>query len=401
MSTPVDRLRGARPAARTDVDCDVVIVGAGLVGAAAALGLHRAGLRVRLLERGGAVEAADDYDLRVYAISPASVRLLQRLGVWAAIAAERVCPYTHMQVWETQPEAALHFDAADARTDVLGYIVESRVIQRQLWRALPAGVLREGAAVADCAIDEAGATLTLDGGARLRTRLVVAADSARSPLREAQGIETLRQAYEQTAVVCHVRTQRPHRGAAYQRFLDSGPLALLPLADGRSSVVWSSTEAAALLALDDAAFCAALEAASQQVLGDIQACTRRLSFPLALQHAQDYVRPRFALAGDAAHVVHPLAGQGVNLGFGDVDCLLQTLEEAQRARRDIGSLRVLQRYQRARRAEVAEMIAVTDGLYRAYRLQLPGWERLRQRGLTLVNAVTPLRQVLVRRACGL
>ncbi len=382
-------------------DCDVAIVGAGLVGAAAALGLHRAGLRVRVLDRGGVDDGADDYDLRVYAISPASVRLLEDLGVWNAIAAERASPYTHMQVWEHDVAAALRFDASDVRAAVLGYIVESRVIQRHLWAALPAGVLREGVGVVGCTVDDGGATLQLDGGSTLRAALVIGADSARSPLRAAQGIELRRQPYDHTAVVCHVRTERPHEGAAYQRFLDTGPLALLPLADGRSSIVWSTTEAATVMALDDDAFCAALTAASQQVLGRVLACTRRLDFPLVLQDAQDYVRPRFALAGDAAHVVHPLAGQGVNLGFGDVRGLIDTLSAARQARRDIGSLRVLARYQRARKAEVGEMIAVTDGIYRAYRLQLPGWERLRQQGLSLVNAVTPLRQALVRRACGL
>lgn len=401
MSASVTAFGSARHTARAEFDCDVVIVGAGLVGAAAALGLHRAGLRVRLLERGGLAEPTDDYDLRVYAISPASVRLLDELGVWRAIVAERACPYTHMQVWETDATSALHFDASDARAAVLGYIVESRVVQRYLWAALPAGVLREGASVRSCEADDTGMTVELEGGGRLRARLVVAADSARSPLREAQGIEVLRLPYEQTAVVCHVRTERAHQGAAYQRFLETGPLALLPLADGRSSIVWSSTEADVLMALDDRSFCAALTAASQQALGSVLDCTRRLTFPLALQNAQDYVRPRFVLAGDAAHVVHPLAGQGVNLGFGDVQCLLVTLGEAQRSRRDIGSPRVLARYQRARRADVGEMIAVTDGLYRAYRLQMPGWERLRQQGLAVVNAVAPLRQALVRRACGL
>lgn len=386
----------------TGLDCDVAIVGAGLVGSALALGLHRLGLRVRLLDRGLAAEAGDDYDLRVYAISPASAGFLGELGVWPAIAAERVSPYTHMQVWEREPHAALHFDASDVRLPELGWIVESRVIQRQLWAQLPAGVLREGAAAQDCTTEASGAAvLTLDGGTRLRASLVVAADGTRSPLRQARGIEVVQHAYEQTAVVCHVRTERAHQATAYQRFLDTGPLALLPLADGRSSIVWSSTEAAALLAMDDRSFCAALAAASQQILGRVLDCSRRLGFPLLLQHAHEYVQPRFALAGDAAHVVHPLAGQGVNLGFGDARCLLATVAEARAAHRDIGSLRVLARYQRARRAEVREMIAVTDGLYRAYRTHLPGWDRLRQRGLSLVNALPPVRQALVRRACGL
>lgn len=383
------------------VDCDVAVVGAGLVGAAIAVGLHRRGLRVRLLDRGLGPETDDDYDLRVYAISPASARFLDDIGVWSAITGERASAYGHMQVWETVPESALHFDASDVRLPMLGHIVESCVIQRHLLAALPAGVLREGVAVSACEVDGEAATLRFERGSSLRASLVVAADSARSPLREACGIEVLRSPYDQTAVVCHVRTERPHGATAYQRFLETGPLALLPLADGRSSIVWSSTEAAALMNLDDAAFCEVLGEISQHVLGRILECTRRLTFPLGLQQAEDYVRPRFALAGDAAHVVHPLAGQGVNLGFGDARCLVDTIAQAQRERRDPGALRVLQRYQRARKAEVAEMLAVTDGLYRAYAMRQPGWDWLRQQGLAAVNAAAPLRQMLVRRACGL
>ncbi len=382
-------------------DCDVAVVGAGLVGCALALGLQRAGLRVRLLERGLAPEPDDDYDLRVYAISPQSARFLDSLGVWSEVLAARASAYARMQVWERQPQEALQFDAADVRLMQLGHIVENRVLQRALLAALAPGVFRDGAVVDDCRIEAAAAVLSCADGTRLRARLVVAADSARSALREQLGIDCLRSDYGQAAVVCHVRTERLHEGTAFQRFLDTGPLALLPLADGRSSVVWSSSEATALLALDDDAFCAALGAATQQVLGRVLATTRRLSFPLALQHAERYTGARHALAGDAAHVVHPLAGQGVNLGFGDAQCLIEVLVAALRARRDPGSARVLARYARAREAAAREMIAVTDGLYRAWQLQLPGWRWLRQQGMLAVNATPPLRQALVRRACGI
>jgi hypothetical protein len=175
--------------------------------------------------------------------------------------------------------------------------------------------------------------LRLDDGSMLRTRLLVIAEGRESRLRAALGIEAVSARYEQTAVVCHVRTEQAHRQTAWQRFLPTGPLALLPLADGRSSIVWSSTEAEALLALDDAAFCRALGEASQHVLGAITGCTRRVQFPLALQHAERYVAGRAVLVGDAAHVVHPLAGQGVNLGFGDVAVLLDTIAVARAAGR--------------------------------------------------------------------
>lgn len=383
------------------VDCDVAVVGAGLVGAAAALGLQRLGLRVRLLERKAPPPSFEDYDPRVYAVSPASVRLFEALDLWRGIVAERVSPYSAMRVWEDDIQQSLRFDAADARVARLGYIVENRVMQQRLWNALPAGVLREGVQVRGCVGGETSATLEFEGGGSLRATLVIAADGPQSPLRAGCGIDVLRHAYDQTAVVCHVQTERPHRDTAYQRFLETGPLALLPLADGRSSIVWSTTQADALLALDDAAFCAALTAATQEALGRITATTPRLSFPLMLQHAEAYVQPRFALIGDAAHVIHPLAGQGMNLGLGDVAQLLETVGQAQRGGRDLGALRVLEKYQRARRAAAAEMMTVTDGLYRAYRLQQPGARWLRQQGVTAVNGVAPLRQALVRAACGL
>ncbi|QHS10123.1 UbiH/UbiF/VisC/COQ6 family ubiquinone biosynthesis hydroxylase [Sinimarinibacterium sp. NLF-5-8] len=383
------------------LDCDVAIVGAGLVGLATALGLHRAGLRVRVLDRGLPPPLADDYDLRVFAISPASARFLHQLGVWDAVCAERASAYRHMQVWETAPEAALHFDAADLHRDDLGHIVESRVLQRHLLAALPSGTLQQNVTVRAVDAQPQHAVLQLERGASLRAALIVAADSARSPLRSARGIAVHQQAYAQTAVVCHVRSARAHQATAYQRFLETGPVALLPLADGRSSVVWSSTHAEPLLAMDDASFCTALGDATQQVLGRIEQCTRRLSFPLAVLNAERYHDDRLVLAGDAAHVVHPLAGQGVNLGFGDAQELVGAISQARRQARDIGSARVLARYNRARQAAAQDMIAVTDGLYHAYQLQHPAWNWLRQTGLQAVNATTPLRTALIRRACGL
>ncbi len=383
--------------------CEVAVVGGGIAGAAIALGLLRQGVDVQLFDRDPPMPALDanDYDLRVYALSIASQRYLQDIGVWDAIVAERACAYSQMQVWETEPHDALKFDAAEARAAALGHIVEGRVIQRQLWRALPPDNVHHDCAVESLQIDDDSAQLKLADGGTVVARLVIAADSARSPLRTQQGIEVSGQRYAQTAVVCHVRTGEPHRSTAYQRFLPTGPLAFLPLADGRSSIVWSSTEAQQLLAMDDWTFRLSLDEAIQHALGPILECTERVSFPLQLQNALEYVKPRFALVGDAAHVVHPLAGQGLNLGLGDAAELVAVITAARAARRDVGSPRVLARYQRARRAEVNEMIAVTDGLYRAYRVQLPGWDWLRQRGLLAVKAIAPLRQLLVRRACGL
>lgn len=383
-------------------DCDIAIVGGGLVGAAAALGLQRRGWRVRLLERvAPPATPTAEIDPRVYAISPATQRFLRRLGVWDAMPVQRLGPYQRMQVWERTPGDALVFDAADLRAPELGHIVENQVLQAALWQALPAEAVRTGVLVRALRRDDAAVTLELENGEQLSAALLVVAEGRDSALRAQLGIETTAGAYPQTAIVCHVRTSEPHRETCWQRFLPTGPLAFLPLADGRSSIVWSSTEAASLLELDDAAFRLALGQASQHALGTVLEATPRLRFALSVQHADTYAVERAVLIGDAAHVVHPLAGQGVNLGLADAEALVETLGEGPSAHRDPGRLRELKRYERARRAAVIDMIAVTDALYRAYALDLPGWGALRGLGLRTVNAVAPLRRQLVRRAAGL
>ena len=386
-------------------DCDIVIVGGGLVGAATALGLQRQGWRVRVLERAPALTPPSpslmDYDARVYAISPATQRFLNALGVWSAVAAQRVSPYQHMRVWERRPEDALCFEAADLRAQDLGHIIENQVLQSALWQALPAETLRCGVTVQTVERNDDGVRLRLDCGEHLDAALLVVAEGRDSMLRTQLDIEVTAASYPQTAVVCHVQTEYPHRQTCWQRFLPTGPLALLPLADGRNSIVWSSTEAEALLELDEAAFCYTLAQASQQVLGTVLSATPRLRFALSLQHADTYAVERAVLIGDAAHVVHPLAGQGVNLGLADAEALIDVLGGLRRQGRDPGLLRGLKRYERARRAQVLDMIAVTDALYRAYALDLPGWDALRGLGLRAVNAVSPLRRQLVQRAAGM
>ncbi|HVT35053.1 MAG TPA: UbiH/UbiF/VisC/COQ6 family ubiquinone biosynthesis hydroxylase [Nevskiaceae bacterium] len=381
---------------------DVIVVGGGVVGAALTLALQRHGYDVVMVERGAAPRSwdASRYDLRVYALSPASIALLDELGAWAPMRAARVSPYRRMRVWDDDPAQALVFDAADARAAQLGCIVENELMLSCLWQLLPSASIRTASAVTALQVSDAHADVTLADGAVLRARLVIATDGADSPLRQMAGIEAQGWSYPQHALVCHVQTEKPHDGACWQRFTPAGPLAFLPLADGRSSIVWSSREADTLAALDDAAFCARLEEASQQQLGHIGGCTARMRFPLRLLHAERYVAPRLALAGDAAHVVHPLAGQGVNLGLADVRALLQVLDEARGAARDIGGLRVLKRYERARRADNLDMLALTDALYRAFDLRLPAWNGMRALGLAAVNRLLPLRQLFMQRALG-
>lgn len=382
---------------------EVIVVGGGPVGAAAVLALRAGGFDVALVERSATPPRfdADDYDLRVYAISPASARLLESVGAWPAILARRAGAYSAMQVWETGIGRGLSFSAADAGTRQLGWIVEHNLIVAELWARFGGLPLYRGVDIT-AAKFAAGdnAELHLADGRTLCARLIVAADGADSKVREMAGIDTVGWRYTQRAVVCHVQTERPHRETAWQRFLPSGPLAFLPLTDGRSSIVWSLEEPLAdeVLALDDAAFRARLGAASEYALGGITATTRRVAFPLRLQHAQSYVGERLVLMGDAAHTVHPLAGQGVNLGFADVGALATILREARDAGRDWSGARTLARYQRERRPENTEMLALTDALYRAFHLAVPGLRAALGFGLGVVDRLAPVKNWFARRA---
>lgn len=385
--------------------CEIAVIGGGITGAATACALAAAGFDVQLIERGQAPAAVDAqvWDPRVYAISPGSAAFLDTLGVWSPVLASgRAGAMTRMQVWDREAARALSFDASDAGAETLGWIIEHRLLASAVWQALPSGCARTGVTVQGIRFDEDAVQLSLADGAQLRARLAIGAEGADSALRAAAGIDTAGWGYASTAIVCHLDCSEAHRGAALQRFLPSGPVALLPLSDGRRSLVWSTSDAdaRALLALDDTEFAQHLEAAMQSAAGRVGALTRRLSFPLRLMHAQDYVAPRCALVGDSAHLIHPLAGQGLNLGLADARELAQQLDGARRAGRDWSALRTLRKYERARQAENLEMLAITDALGRAFALDLLGWRRLLSFGLQTVNRLTPLKQTLSQRAAG-
>jgi 2-octaprenyl-3-methyl-6-methoxy-1,4-benzoquinol hydroxylase/2-octaprenylphenol hydroxylase len=408
-------------------ELDAIVVGAGPVGAALALALARDDFEVALVEARAPKpwRAEEEVDPRVVALAPDARDLLDDLGVWATIAASRAGAYRHMHVWDATAPGELHFDAAERGEAALGWIVENRLIQHALWNALVSGREDRDAAIHGRTLHESGTSsgevrsycpaevvevengqdavvATLDDGTRLRARLLIAAEGAESALRGRLGLAFEGRDYGQRAVVAHVATERPHESTAWQRFLPGGPLAFLPLADGRCSIVWSlpDAEAARVLAQGDAAFRAELGCAFDFRLGAITAATPRLAFPLRLRLAERYVAGRCVLIGDAAHVVHPLAGQGVNLGLRDVACLRRVLREARERGSDPGAAHVLRRYERERRSENALAARSFDLIERVFGSSSAPLAGLRAAGLALASRVAPLRRVLADAAAG-
>lgn len=377
-----------------------------MVGAACALALARRGFSVALLEarEPQAWHAGEPEDLRVIALAPSSARLLDELGVWRGIEAARVSPYAHMRVWDAASGAELVFDAIRQGRAQLGWIVENKLVAWTLWNALGAAGVRRvcPAQVESFTQREDRVVLDLAGGEPLTATLLVIADGAGSRLREQAGIAAHGRDYHQRAVVAHVATERAHEATAWQRFTQEGPIALLPLADGRSSIVWSLPEARAreVLALDGAAFCEAVGLASDFRLGRVHAATPRASFPLRLQVAERFAAGRCVLLGDAAHAVHPLAGQGANIGLRDVAELAAVLGGAHDAGRDFAASHVLQRYARRRRSAGALDACAFDAVERMFAWQAPGWTALRGLGVRAVDALGPLKRALAAHAAG-
>jgi 2-octaprenyl-3-methyl-6-methoxy-1,4-benzoquinol hydroxylase/2-octaprenylphenol hydroxylase len=383
------------------------VVGGGMAGAAAALALARAGFAVALLEarQPPAWDAEEDWDLRVVSLAPSSMTLFSELGVWTSIREARCSCFGHMQVWDAQNGATLRFDAAASGRAELGCIVENRLVQSVLWSALPAAGVRVccPAKVEQLHPGAERIELELADGDRLAARLVVAADGSASPLRHLAGIDTGGHDYAQRAVVAHVATERSHQATAWQRFLPGGPLALLPLADGRSSIVWSlpEDEARCVLALDDPDFMDALGVASDFRLGRVTATTPRAAFPLRLSLAKSYQAPRMVLVGDAAHAVHPLAGQGVNLGLRDVAELRDCLLAARQAGRDLGAPHVLRRYARRRRSADTLDAFGFDALARIYGWTAPPLVAARGMGMHVIERLAPLKRRISGHAAGI
>lgn len=389
------------------VDADIAIVGAGPAGQTLALALAQSGFDVALIDAAaGPAAAPTTADLRVFALSPASIRLLATLDAWPVPLAHRVCAYRRMQVWENDPAHGIVFDAAQSGLAQLGFIVEHGVLQHALaqgiagatrvrshWRARVAGIVHEGASV----------RVDLDNGAGLRARLVVGADGASSQVRQLAGLSVTTVDYDQRGLVANVRTAVSHDRVARQRFLPDGPLAFLPLADGASSIVWSLPTQACerLQSLPAEEFERELAIAAGGVLGTIRLESERVSFPLMRQLAAAYHADRVVLVGDAAHVVHPLAGQGLNLGFLDVAALADVLDAAKSRGLDPGDDAVLGRYARWRQGDNALAARAFEGIDRFYRIGGDIAQGVRMIGQRLVERTPFMKRRFIEHASGL
>ncbi len=407
------------PAADSDTSdhehFDVIIVGASMVGASLACALADAGLHIALLDRVMPDRTVplepDRFEPRVSALTSASVTLLQRLGVWDEVTRQRVSPYERMHVWEADGTASITFDAAQVQAEALGHIVENRIILAALHQRLDGlhGVERlqaEGVNGIRHGID--CVHVDLEGGRRLRAALLVGADGARSTVRGLAGFRIREWAYGHRAIVTTVRTGESHQDTAWQRFSDDGVLAFLPLRGPRAmedrycSIVWSLVpeRAETYLALDETAFAERLGRAFEFRLGAVESVAERFSFPLHQIHATDCARGRIALAGDAAHSIHPLAGQGVNLGFRDVRELTDVILEAHRQGMPWDDPVVLRRYQRRCIGHNLAMTGVMEGFRRLYAEQPLALRWLRNTGMRTVDRLGPLKHRIMREAMG-
>ncbi len=390
------------------VEVDVAIVGGGLVGLSLARALAGAGLELALVDRAAPQNAMEwnpqSWDARVYAISPGSEDFLTRCGAWPVEWRDRIALVRRMQVYGDAGDSRLVLDAYETHVDHLASIVENRLLLGALWRSVQAqrGVTilapAQGVAVS---FDAGGAELRLDHGQPVRARLLVAADGADSWLRTQAGIAVQARPYGQTAVVANFACAEPHHGAAFQWFQRDGVVALLPLPGNRVSLVWSADEqiAEALMSATPEALGERVAQVAGQAVGRLEPITEAATFALRLVRVDRLVAPRLALVGDAAHNLHPLAGQGVNLGFQDARVLADILRQRGGCA-DVGEHRLLRRYERQRREDVLLMTLATDGLKHLFNNESRMLSWVRNRGLVLVDRAAPIKRLFVRHALG-
>ncbi len=391
---------------------DLLIVGAGMVGSALALALRDSGLNILVVDGGPLTVkpfvADAPFEARVSALSIASQRILERLGVWDGIVARRASPYSDMHVWDGSGTGKVHFSASSVHAEVLGHIVENRVVQDALVERLHDSNI---GLLADARLEQMRHSgddwlLTLSDGRTLRAPLVVAADGANSTVRRMTGTATREWDYLHHAIVTSVRTADSHRKTAWQRFTDDGPLAFLPLdreGEHWCSIVWSVTpeQSERLMKLDDERFCRELENAFEGCLGQVISADSRVCVPLRQRHAKRYVAPGLALIGDAAHTIHPLAGQGVNLGFLDAAVLAEVLRSAVERGERLADERVLSRYERRRMPHNLALMAAMEGFERLFQADALPVRLLRNAGLKMVDHSAEAKALFVRQALGL
>jgi 2-octaprenyl-6-methoxyphenol hydroxylase len=391
-------------------DVELLIAGGGLNGLLLGIAVAEAGLKVAVIDRQDPVTMiAEAFDGRASAIAYGSKLVLDGAGVWSAIAAEAE-PISEIRVADDDSPLFLHYDHGElsppwGSDTPLGYIVENRVLRRALFeraRELPSLMLLAPQAVESVARDDAAAVATLGDGSHLSARLVAAADGKDSPLRKSAGIRAVEWRYTQVGIVTTVAHERAHAGIAIEHFLPAGPFAILPMTGKRSSIVWTENAALAphLMRLPDAEFAAELRTRFGDFLGAVEPVGPRWAYPLSLMQAQRYTARRLALIGEAAHVIHPIAGQGLNVGIRDVAALAEAVIDARRLGLDIGDDTVLERYQRWRRLDAVLLAGVTDGLNRLFSNTIAPVKLVRDLGLAAVNRMPPVKRLLMLHAMG-
>ncbi len=398
------------PTAKFDTTFDVLVIGAGMVGTTAACLFAQQGLRVGLLDRQPITDWQDTmcspHDSRVSAINIASMKLFRQLGVWQAMLDKRVSRYHKMQVWEADSEAVISFDAQTLCQPQLGFIIENKVIISTLIEKLRQNnrvSIMPNTVLSQKQIHKDKLVLMTEDGKSLECALLVGADGIHSKVREVCDIDTTAFDYQQDAIVTRVTTDKNHQKTAWQSFVASGTIAMLPLQDGRCSIVWSCNQDDAdhLMALSDDAFCAALSGYFEQHLGATLDCDKRLRFPLHQYHATHYISKYTALAGDAAHITHPLAGLGANIGFMDVAALAQVVATARAKGQNIANHSVLRRYERWRKGENALVLGMMKTFKTVFQQPQQSIKTARHLGINLADQIPPLKTQLAKYAMGL